>query len=86
MTRDQVIEAVFKLSPEEKLQLVHDLWDDLAANPENVPFPDGLFEELERRRAEHEAHPETGMTWEEAKRRILSRHGRWPDAHRQSDQ
>ena len=25
------------LSPAEKLQLVEDLWDDLAANPEGVP-------------------------------------------------
>jgi Putative addiction module component len=25
---------IFELSPSEKLQLVEDLWDDLAANPE----------------------------------------------------
>jgi putative addiction module component (TIGR02574 family) len=76
MSRDPVIEAVFKLSPAEKLQLVQDLWDDLAANPENVPFSDDLLDELERRRAHHEAHPETGMTWEEAMNSIRSRHGR----------
>jgi len=28
--------SVFDLSPAEKLQLVEDLWDDLAANPEAV--------------------------------------------------
>ena len=29
--------SVFDLSPNEKLQLVEDLWDDLAANPEEIP-------------------------------------------------
>jgi putative addiction module component (TIGR02574 family) len=30
-------ESVFDLSPAEKLQLVEDLWDDLAAVPKDVP-------------------------------------------------
>ncbi len=38
MTTD--VESVFDLSPAEKLQLVEDLWDDLAATPELVPVPD----------------------------------------------
>ena len=29
--------AIFDLSPSEKLQLVEDLWDDLASTPEAVP-------------------------------------------------
>jgi len=32
--------SVFDLSPSEKLQLVEDLWDDLAAQPEVVPVHD----------------------------------------------
>jgi putative addiction module component (TIGR02574 family) len=32
--------SVFDLSPSEKLQLVEDLWDDLAATPEEVPIHD----------------------------------------------
>ena len=28
---------IFDLSPSEKLQLVEDLWDDLAATPSEVP-------------------------------------------------
>jgi hypothetical protein len=35
MNSDQT--SVFDLSPSEKLQLVEDLWDDLAATPEAVP-------------------------------------------------
>jgi putative addiction module component (TIGR02574 family) len=29
--------SIFDLSPSEKLQLVEDLWDDLAGKPEDVP-------------------------------------------------
>ena len=29
--------SIFDLSPAEKLQLVEDLWDDIACTPEAVP-------------------------------------------------
>lgn len=37
---DPLIAALFQLNPDDKLRLVHDLWDDLAAAPENVPVHD----------------------------------------------
>ena len=43
--------SVFHLSPSEKLQLVEDLWDDLAGRPENVPVHDWHKQELARRKA-----------------------------------
>jgi putative addiction module component (TIGR02574 family) len=69
-------ESVFDLSPAEKLQLVEDLWDDLAANPEDVPIHDWQVRELERRKANLRDNPASGLSWEEVKRRIRSRHGR----------
>ncbi len=71
-----VNESVFDLSPAEKLQLVEDLWDDLAATPEDVPVHDWQVQELEQRKAHLTDHPESGLSWEEVKRRIRSRHGR----------
>ncbi len=68
--------SVFDLSPTEKLQLVEDLWDDLAANPEDVPIHEWQIRELERRKANLQANPASGMSWDEVKRRIRSRHGR----------
>ena len=68
--------TVFDLSPAEKLQLVEDLWDDLAATPEAVPVHDWQKEELARRKANLQKHPAVGLSWEEVKRRIRSRHGR----------
>lgn len=68
--------TVFDLSPAEKLQLVQDLWDDLASSPEDVPVHDWQIQELERRKANLQKNPASGLTWEEVKRRIRSRHGR----------
>ena len=68
--------SVFDLTPSEKLQLVEDLWDDLAATPEDVPVPDWQKEELDRRKANLMANPASGLSWAEVKRRVRSRHGR----------
>jgi putative addiction module component (TIGR02574 family) len=68
--------SVFDLSPAEKLQLVQDLWDDLASNPNDVPLYDWQKEELARRKANLQANPASGLSWEEVKQRIRTRHGR----------
>jgi putative addiction module component (TIGR02574 family) len=68
--------SIFDLSPSEKLQLVEDLWDDLAATPEAVPVHDWQKEELARRKARLMKNPASGLTWEEVKRRVRSRYGR----------
>jgi putative addiction module component (TIGR02574 family) len=59
--------SVFELTPSEKLQLVEDLWDDLAATPEEVPVHDWQKEELARRKACLMRNPVLGLTWEEVK-------------------
>lgn len=68
--------SIFDLTPSEKLQLVEDLWDDLAATPEAVPLHNWQREELTRRKANLVKNPASGLTWEEIKRRARSRHGR----------
>ncbi|MBI2917713.1 MAG: addiction module protein [Chloroflexi bacterium] len=68
--------SVFDLSPSEKLQLVEDLWDDLAATPETVPIHDWQKEELARRKANLLQNPASGLAWEEVKRRVRDRYGR----------
>ena len=68
--------SIFDLSPSEKLQLVEDLWDDLAAAPETVPVHDWPKEELARRKANLVKNPGAGLTWEEVKQRVRSRYDR----------
>ena len=67
--------TVFDLSTSEKLQLVEDLWDDLAATPGAVPVHDWQKEELARRKANLLKNPSSGLTWEEVQRRVRNRHG-----------
>ena len=65
--------SVFDLSPAEKLQLAEDLWDDLAADPSQVPVHDWQREELDRRRARLESSPDSGLSWEEVQARVRAR-------------
>jgi putative addiction module component (TIGR02574 family) len=68
--------SIFDLSPSEKLRLVEDLWDDLAATPEVVPVHDWQKEELARRKANLRQNPASGPTWEAVKRKLRSHYGR----------
>ena len=65
--------SIFDLSPSEKLQLVEDLWDDLAATPEVIPIEDWQKQELARRKANLVKNPASGLAWDEVKRRVQSR-------------
>jgi len=68
--------SIFDLSPSEKLQLVEDLWDDLAATPDAVPVYDWQQKELARRKANLTQYPASGLTWEDVKQRVRSRYAR----------
>ena len=59
---------VQKLSTEEKWVLVAELWADLTGE---APAADpAIVEELQRRMAHYEAHPETATTWESIRDRL----------------
>jgi putative addiction module component (TIGR02574 family) len=73
---DSNSDSVFNLTPPEKLQLVEDLWDDLAAIPSDVPVHEWQKEELARRKANLMSKPASGLSWDQVKRRIRSRYGR----------
>jgi putative addiction module component (TIGR02574 family) len=68
--------SVFDLSPSEKLQLVEDLWDDLAATPESVPVHEWQKDELARRKANLLKNPASALSWQDVQRRVRSCHGR----------
>ncbi len=68
--------SVFDLSTSERLQLVEDLWDDLATRPEGIPVHDWQKQELDRRKARLAENPKSGVSWEDVKQRIRSRNGR----------
>lgn len=61
-------ELISELSPAEKLQLVEDLWDDLAVDPTSVPVHAWQTEELARRKANLMNNPPPAVSWEKPKR------------------
>jgi putative addiction module component (TIGR02574 family) len=68
------LEDLFKLSPAERIQLAEDLWDSVAANPEDLP---PLSEEeravIDRRLAELERDPSMAQSWSEVRALLWSR-------------
>jgi len=68
--------SVFDLSLSEKLQLVEDLWDDIASDPAAVPVHEWQKEELVRRKQNLLHSPGSALSGDEIQRRIRSRHGR----------
>ena len=73
---DQSSSSIFDLSAAEKLQLVQDLWDDIASRPHDIPIPDWQKAELDRRKANLQNHSVSKSSWEEIQLRVRSRHGR----------
>lgn len=62
-----------KLGLAEKLQLVQQLWDDIASNAEELPVLEWQKQELARRKTAYLKQPHTGSSWEQAKARIRNR-------------
>ena len=69
-------ESIFELTLSEKLQLVEDLWDDIASTPESVPVHEWQKQELSRRKQNLLNNPGSALSWEEIQRRVRSRYGR----------
>ena len=61
------------LSPEERLELLEQLWDSLSSRPDAVPMTKPQREELDRRLDELDREGASGIPWEEVQRRVSSR-------------
>lgn len=58
----------------ERILLVEDLWDSIAADAKKLPVPRWQKDELARRKAKHRQNPRAGMTWDAVRRDVLGRH------------
>jgi putative addiction module component (TIGR02574 family) len=61
LAMNTLIQNIQQLGSQEKLQLVEDLWDSLET--ESVPpISDSCFEELHRRLAYSQSHPDSAVS------------------------
>lgn len=70
MSDEKARAEIAKLTYDEKLRLVNDLWDEIDRETELSPLSDEQRAEVERRLREHEANPGKYQTWEEVRREI----------------
>lgn len=58
------------MSVSERIQLVEDIWDSIAAVSDSVPLTEEQKDELDRRLSAYHKDPSTGSPWELVKERI----------------
>lgn len=64
------------LSPAEKLDYIHALWERLAARPEDVPVPEWQREVVAERLAAHRAGEGSTRSWDEVRQELREKlHG-----------
>jgi putative addiction module component (TIGR02574 family) len=70
---DRREEDLLRLSVADRIQLVEDLWDSIAAEAAELPFTEEEWAEIQRRRAEHALNPASAIPWEEVRARLHRR-------------
>ncbi len=64
--------GIDRLSREERLALVQEIWDTIAAEPGSL-LTEAQRQELERRAAADDAFPDDVIPWEQVKAQTLAR-------------
>ena len=62
---------IAEMSVEQRMELVEDLWDSIAALPESVTVPEWHKAELERRLEAYHANSGEGSPWQDVKNRLI---------------
>jgi putative addiction module component (TIGR02574 family) len=65
MSRQTALTEAVSLPPAERIDLVMEIWDSIAAHPEQVETTAAQKTELDRRRAAYEADPKSAIPWEQ---------------------
>jgi len=68
--------AFDRMTTDEQISHVQDLWDRIAAHPEAIEVSEAWRQELARRSAELKANPDSAIPWEDVRAEIRARLGR----------
>jgi putative addiction module component (TIGR02574 family) len=63
-------DALFKLPVAERIELVEALWSSIAAESSTQPESPEVIALVQERMARYKANPGSGMSWEEAQKRM----------------
>jgi putative addiction module component (TIGR02574 family) len=61
------LQAIFALSPAERIELAEDLWDSVALEAAGQPLKAHEIAEIEKRLTEHRARPQDLVSWNTVK-------------------
>ena len=65
--------GIDKMTPEDRLTLVHEIWESLSAESDPFPLTESQQSDLQCRLAEYEKDPKRGSNWEEVKARLSAK-------------
>lgn len=65
-----ILEQSLTLPVPERIKLVEDIWDSIAATPDEVQLSAEQMTEIERRLDDHKKNPQKAIPWEEVKERL----------------
>ena len=65
--------GIDRLSVGERIALVQEIWDSIAADAERSPLTEEQKQEIDRRLAAHRANPQAAIPWEQVEAEVLAR-------------
>jgi len=65
------VKEILELSVSDRLQIVGDSWNSIAADSAKLPISDDLRLELDRRLEAYEKDPKAGVIWEDLETRLI---------------
>jgi putative addiction module component (TIGR02574 family) len=71
MTPKVLLDEILRLPPDQRLQLVEEVWDSLAASPAEVGVPEWHRDELDRRLGD--TTESTTLSWQDVQARLRRR-------------
>jgi putative addiction module component (TIGR02574 family) len=67
-----LVADILELSVADRLRIVEDIWDSIAADAKDLKISDELRQELDRRLEAYKHAPDAGVTWEELDNRLAN--------------
>ena len=67
MTHPETLAEIKTWSVDDRLELFHEMWDNIATDAGVLPMSSEVRQLLEERLAEDEANPDDVITWDEIK-------------------